>query len=162
MLPLRFPNAHTTETLRRIWDASNLFELERLIRGRGSRNHPPLAFTIDLHSDQLPTVSFRYALWHPHEGLDLTRHWLHLCRAYLIAANTEWHDNWVALMDHLDVQASNPLDWSLAIQTLGVSMPRVRVWSRIAQEFMPGRRLSRPFIDQFGVLDTIRELRRRR
>ncbi|CEJ92793.1 hypothetical protein VHEMI08423 [[Torrubiella] hemipterigena] len=151
-----------TETLKRIWDAQNLYDLERLIRGRRPRTEPPLAFTIDLHSDQLPTVSFRYALWHPHDGLDLTRHWLHLCRAYLIAANTEWHDDWVTLMDHLDVQSGNPMDWSLAIQTLGVRMPRVREWSRIAREFMCGRRLSRPFIDRYGVLDTIRELRDQR
>lgn len=153
MLNIQPVDLRMREALERIWNARSLSDLERLLRGP---DHHPLTFSLDLPPQgQLPTLSFRHPLWHPHEGLDLTGHWLNLCRAYLIAANTETHAEWVDLMRDLDSQASRADGWSLAIQTLGLSHRRTHSWALVIREYVQGRRLSRPTIDRYGVLPTI-------
>ncbi|GJN78245.1 hypothetical protein VFPFJ_04678 [Purpureocillium lilacinum] len=91
----RFRDSALDAQMQRLWACSSLKELEELLCR--ADNGEPLAFSIV--QDELPSnpnrssgtwkAVFRYAVWHPHKGVDVTEAWLRLLSAFLAAAQAQ-------------------------------------------------------------------------
>lgn len=164
-LPLHMRLSLTQHALERIWNAKSMEELKTLT---SAVDGSPLAFALDLLPGHDPMVSFRYGIWHPYTGLDLTVPWCLLARAHVIAAHQQHHTDWVELIAALDAHAFfddlNIEPWTRVLsiraqqimRALGYTSDEIMVWLSWLLHYEEGGNLSRERINSRGILSTSR------
>lgn len=106
---------------------------------------------------QLPTLEFRYGLWHPYKGYDTTKLWLRLCIKYVHACNLvgRSYKMLVRGLDRLIYETRDDTDSiSRILFGMGLEKDDAEGWQRIVKCYQNSDdALSPEKIDAQGVLE---------
>ncbi|POR34279.1 Uncharacterized protein TPAR_05520 [Tolypocladium paradoxum] len=157
----RFHDDTTQERMHRIWSCTDVSQLARAIcdtRGR------PSALSLDVYYDQnakgenrplLSMAGFRYAMWHPYNGLDVSNYWIQLVLALFRASQID-SKRFRKLAQSTD-DAIRSLSGKgadeherrhILMDKLGLEEAWYEPWGKIVEEYRPGGKLSPELIDK--------------
>ncbi|PNY29547.1 Uncharacterized protein TCAP_00542 [Tolypocladium capitatum] len=150
----------TQERIHEIWSHTDVSELCRAIRDTRGR---PLGLSLDVHggqnanSDSPPLFSvagFRYAMWHPYDGLDVSSCWIQLALILVRASRMDGR-RFHKLARSID-EANRGFSESGADENerrrvlmgrFGLNEAWYGPWGKIVAEYGPGGKLSPEAID---------------
>ncbi|KND89030.1 hypothetical protein TOPH_06318 [Tolypocladium ophioglossoides CBS 100239] len=157
----RFHNDMTQERMHRIWSYTDVSKVARAIcdtRGR------PSALSLDTYYDQntdvenpalLSVAGFRYAMWHPYDGLDVSNYWIQLVMALFRASqfDSKRFRNLVQSIDEVNWSfcksgADENEQRRVLMDELGLTEAWYEPWGKIVEEYRPGGKLSPEVINK--------------
>lgn len=148
------------EQLQLIWGQMTLEDLAFSLRDSAGQQ---TAFALHLHCETLGgedqvVAGLRYALWHPHNGLDVSQYWLELSACLMKAAampSTQFKE-FMSTTDEIIARCSEDGSestwWTSLLGLLGLSWESIFAWKNIVAEYGPGGQLSPARIDRSPAL----------
>ncbi|KAI9158917.1 hypothetical protein HJFPF1_06919 [Paramyrothecium foliicola] len=126
-------------------------------------NGLPAAFALHPYNERVesPTVEFRYGLWHPYRGADVSDYWCRLACYTLTASDKEpaSFKNLIAFIDPLIHGSASEFDqklqWVMLMNRAGFEEELCIKWSRAARLYEEGSMLDRRNLDRQGCLRTV-------
>lgn len=147
--------------LQAIWREESIADLAQALEPQEGWHS---AFRICLDGNEnIPTAVFRYALWHPHEGVDVSAHWVRLAMCLYRNAELE-QSEFRDLCERIHATISRnsrddeSAEWTGVMEELRFPDDAVRAWLAIGCEYSgSGGSLSTRLLDWYPPLSRVDE-----
>lgn len=150
----------TQERMQRIWSYTDVSQVAKAMSDTKGR---PSALSIDVYHDQdadsdkaalLSMAGFRYAMWHPYDGLDVSNYWIQLVLAIFRASQLD-SKRFRKLTQSIDSAVrrfsghgeDGDEHRHALMDKLGLAEGWYEPWGKIIKEYGPGGKLSPEVMD---------------